>query len=339
MTPDQARRVRLFSLVAVVVLTVAACGGYGDGGGGAGAEGAGGDQASEDAELATVRLGMLPIADFAPLLVAQHQGYFADNGIEIQATNLEGGAAAIPALEGGSLDVIGTNLVSVVQAHQAGLDIRCFSGIVRKPSDGQVLALLTGADSGVTEPADLAGATIAVNTLENINQLVAMAWLQQHGVDPGSVDFIAVGFPDMSQALSSGQVQAALVDEPFVTTALDGGAQVLDPRPYQAINDAPAFSCIASTGEWVDANADTAAAFVRSVQQGIEYLEANPDEWQVLLTEDMNVDAEVAERLGLPEPTTELTAEEVQVWIDAAASYGLIEEAFGAEEVIALAGN
>ena len=58
---------------------------------------------------------------------------------------------------------------------------------------------------------------MAVNTLNNIAEVVVKASLQKAGVDPASVKLAEVDFPEMGAALRKGDVDAAFVIEPFVT--------------------------------------------------------------------------------------------------------------------------
>src|SRR6266540_596181 len=66
-------------------------------------------------------------------------------------------------------------------------------------------------NSPIKTPADLAGKKIAVNTLNNVGGLVISAVLQSQGVDPKSIKFVEVGFPDMGATLQRGDVDAVWV--------------------------------------------------------------------------------------------------------------------------------
>jgi NitT/TauT family transport system substrate-binding protein len=79
---------RLLRLVLMVlVLLVAGCGDddEGDTGGGTGS-----------AEVKTLKVGVIPIADVAPLYLGMDKGFFADEQLKIEPQLAEGGAAIVP---------------------------------------------------------------------------------------------------------------------------------------------------------------------------------------------------------------------------------------------------
>src|SRR3954470_515263 len=81
---------------AALALAVAACGG--DDGSGSG----GGAQA---AKAVSLKVGVLPIADVAPLYLGMDQGFFKAENLTIEPAVAEGGAAVVPAVMSGDNQV------------------------------------------------------------------------------------------------------------------------------------------------------------------------------------------------------------------------------------------
>src|ERR1019366_1455892 len=81
-------------------------------------------QPAFSAELSPMRCGVVPISGVAPYYAAIKQGYFAAEGLAMTTEIIRGGAAAIPALVGGSLDIVYSNGTSIVQAIAKGIDLR-----------------------------------------------------------------------------------------------------------------------------------------------------------------------------------------------------------------------
>ena len=165
-----------------------------------------------------LRLGVLPIVDDAHLIRAQAAGYFAAEGLTVELVTVQGGAAALPRLLTGDLDLTFTNYVSALLGQAQGKGPFRFvdGGYQAGPN---TLLIMTKPGSAIRSPRDLAGKKIAVNTLRNIVELTARSALETAGVDPGSVTFVEVPFPDMAAALQSGKVDAAFTVEPFSTQA------------------------------------------------------------------------------------------------------------------------
>jgi NitT/TauT family transport system substrate-binding protein len=245
---------------------LAACGG-----------GSGNGEASQPS-TGTITVGIPPVTDIANLYVAQSKGFFTSRGLTVKITFLNGGAALIPAMEAGSVDVGQSNLVSVLQAEQQNLGIKCFAGGWRSPKAPQ-LSLVVSARyaSSVVAPAGLAGKTVAVNALNNSNELVTDKYLKANGVDPASVHFVGLPYPNMPAALSSGRVAAAIIDEPFTTiVTTTQGSKILAAEPDQAIAAHALYACWVAPSSWLSTHRPLAAKFVAAINEANSYIAAHP---------------------------------------------------------------
>ena len=300
---------------------LAACGSSASSGGSAG----GGGASASGSQSLTV--GIPPVVEIGDLYTADSMGFFAKQGITIHIDKLNGGAALVPALESGSVQIGQSNIVSVLQAQQQNIGMKCFAAGYRSPSasSGDELSLVvSGKDtSSVTSPSGLAGKTIAVNSLDNSNQLVADAYLAGHGVNPSSVHFVALAYPDMPTALSSGRVAAAITDEPFTTIVKTQGAKVLAAQPDSAITANPVYACWVAPESWLSSHKQVAAKFVAALKQADSYMAAHPGYLASILPKYTTVSASLAKQVTLPDFTTTLTAADVQPWAQAAARYGM----------------
>src|SRR5690349_16293677 len=75
-------------------------------------------------EKKTLKVSIIPIQDVAPLFAAIKEGYFKQQGLEIDTAPTAGGAIGIPGLMAGAYDIVFTNVVSTVQAKAQGLPVR-----------------------------------------------------------------------------------------------------------------------------------------------------------------------------------------------------------------------
>ena len=224
----------------------------------------GGDAAGNGPEKTHLRLGVLPIVDDAHLMRAQAAGYFAAEGLSVDLVTVQGGAAALPRLVGGDLDMTFTNYVSVLLAQaQGGGDFKFVDGGYE--AGRNTLLIMTKPDSAVRSPRDLAGKKVAVNTRRNIVELTARSALETAGVDPAAVTFVEVPFPDMAAALQDNRVAAAFMVEPFITqaalsygavSALDAGSGATEGIPIAGVAVMAGFAA---------KNPRTVAAFRRAV--------------------------------------------------------------------------
>ena len=82
-------------------------------------------------------------------------------------------------------------------------------------------------DSSIKSAKDLAGRTVAVNTLQNIGDTTVRESVRKAGGDPSKVKFVEMPFDQMPAALDGGRVDAAWMGEPRMTVAKAQGARVV----------------------------------------------------------------------------------------------------------------
>ena len=168
-------------------------------------------------EKADVKLGIIPIADVAPVFIGIEQGFFEEEGLTVSTEFAQGGAASIPSVVSGDIDFAFGAYPSFFSAVQEGLPLLISTEANRAaPLFGGLYAL---PDSGIATPADLEGKTIAVNTLNNLVQLAVEAQLVDAGLTLDDVTLVEIPFPDMVAALERGDVDVIAVVEPFGTIA------------------------------------------------------------------------------------------------------------------------
>jgi len=280
-------------------------------------------------------VGIPPVTDMANLYVADSKGFFASRGLTIKITRLNGGAALVPAMEAGSVDVGQSNIVSALQAQQQNLGIKCFAGGWRSPVKPQ-LSLVVSAKytSAIRAPAALAGKTIAVQSLNNSNQLLTEEYLKAHGVNPASVHFVAIPYPEMPAALSAGRVTAAITDEPFTTIVTSQGSRILAAEPDEAIAPNVLYSCWVASSGWLSAHRQLAAKFVAALDQADSYMSRHPGYARSVLPKYTAVSAKLAGKVTLPEFTTQITAADVLPWAKAAAEEKLTNSLIAPSSII-----
>ena len=208
------------ALVAALVV-LAGCGGDDDGSGDAGG-------------LTAVSVQDTAGVPSAFLAYGVEEGFFEERGLEVEVTPSQGGATVVPSVVSGSVDIGGSNLVSVLlaQAEDIPLKIVAPGTFVRNSAEQDFSAILAAGDGDIRTPKDLEGKTLALNTLKNVAEVTAKASLEAQGVDVSTIELAEIDFPDMIAALEQGRVDAVFAIEPFVTLGIrKGGHRVID-RPY-----------------------------------------------------------------------------------------------------------
>lgn len=319
------------TLASALVIVLAACGGTPETGAptGSGASPA----AAGPPETAELTVGVLPIADVAPIYLAIDRGLFADEGLDVSVELVQGGAAAIPALVAGDLDIAYGNWVSFLLANQADVDLRAVAaGVAAAPGFTELLAR---PDSGLEgNPAGLAGATIAVNTLANIGELAIRSTLRAAGLEPDAVQLIEFPFPEMGGALERGDVDVIWASEPVPTVVKrDLGAVVVADSFVDEMEGFPVAGYQA-TADFVEANPNTVAAFRRAVAAAVALMEDEPDALTETLLDYTGLPAEVVDALSLPRYETTLEASTLERVRDYLVEFGLLDEGLDVTQLV-----
>ena len=165
-------------------------------------------------EKTTLTVGAVPVADEAGLYIAQDEGLFQAQGLNVKIDSIVSSADATTGQNNGTYDITAGNSVSYIQDQvtgQSNLEIIA-EGSLMQP-DTQALYTLPG--SQITYVADLKGKRIGVNALNNIGTLLISSVLEEYGMSPRQVHFVPVNFPAMGEALKRHVIDVAWLPEPF----------------------------------------------------------------------------------------------------------------------------
>src|SRR5262245_53021286 len=166
------------------------------------------------------KLGYMKIVDNAAMFVAMEKGFFKTEGLELETVPMAGGAVIVQGVTSGDLQIGWTNVISLYQAHVEGFDFKLIAGgatNVKGKGEGESHAIQVLKTSPIKSAKDLEGKTVAVNTLSNIVQLMAMAWVDKNGGSSSKVKFVEVTFLQMEAARVGGKIDDISILGPFET--------------------------------------------------------------------------------------------------------------------------
>jgi NitT/TauT family transport system substrate-binding protein len=322
-------RLRIATLLLALVCAAGA-GGCGDDDGNGGGGGGGGE-----AGPTTLKVGVIPIADVAPLYLGMKNGFFDEVQLKIDPQLAEGGAAITPAVLSGDFQIGFSNTISLLIAASQDLPVQIISqGVLAGKTEEEAWAdLLVLKDGPIKEPKDLEGKTIAVNTLKNICEVTIKASLEQEGVAVDKLKFAEVPFPDMNPALEAGRVDGACVVEPFVSQGKAGKARGIDPFYVRTAPDLTVATYFTST-QYAEQNGDVVDRFVDAMNKSLTYAQSHPDEVRQVLLDYTEIPPEAVEQIKLPVWRPDLNEPTIEKLSELSLKYGLIEEQPDLDELI-----
>src|SRR5215217_7375558 len=313
------------AMLAATVLVATGCGDDGGSGGGGGTP--------EQPEK--VKIGLIPIADVAPVFVGVKQGFFKEQGIELEPQFAAGGAAITPAVVSGDFDIGFSNTVSLLIAGSKGLPVQIISqGVLGGPNLEKPWAdVLIPKGSDIKTPKDLEGKTIAANTLNNICEVTINATLEEKGVDVSKLKYTEIPFPEMIGALEKGRVDAACVVEPFVSAGKAAGMKGIDPF-YAGTAPNLTVATYFTSKQMIESDPELIDRFKTAMEKSLEYSAENPDAVRAVLPEYTQIPEEAAAKINLPSWQPELTEDTIQKLSELSEKYGLIEKQPDLDELI-----
>jgi 2-polyprenyl-6-methoxyphenol hydroxylase-like FAD-dependent oxidoreductase/ABC-type nitrate/sulfonate/bicarbonate transport system substrate-binding protein len=286
-------------------------------------------------EPATLKVGVIPIADVAPLYLGVDKGFFRRERLTIEPQLAEGGAAITPAVVSGKMQFGFSNTISLLIAASKDLPVQIVAqGTLAGRSEEEAWAdLLVLKDGPIKEASDLEGKTIAINTLNNICEVAIKASLEKEGVDVAKLRFTEVPFPEMNAALEARRVDGACGVEPFVSQGKAGKARGIDPFLVRTAPDLTVATYFTSR-QYAEENAGIVDRFVRAINRSLDYAQRHPDEVRRILPTYTKIPPEAARAVKLPVWRQDLNLPTIELQSRLSQKYGLIEKQPDLDELI-----
>ncbi|MBX3196095.1 MAG: ABC transporter substrate-binding protein [Microbacteriaceae bacterium] len=276
-------------------------------------------------ELIPVTLGLIPIGDTAPAYLAVQEGFFADHGLDVTIETAAGGAAIVPALVAGDYQFGFSNTLSLMIAREKNIPVKIVSPAVASTSDSErdFGAVIVKGDSPIHVTADLAGKTVSSNTLGNINTVVVRKIVDEAGGDSSTIEFVEVAFPDAIAAVENGQVDAAFVVEPFVTSAIEAGDRVVS-YAYADFDPNLDIAAYFTLDDYASANPEVVEAFTAAMKDALDFAQTNPDAVREIIGTYTKTPPEALAKIVLPTFPSSIDEGAQKKLADAAVEYGAL---------------
>jgi NitT/TauT family transport system substrate-binding protein len=249
-------------------------------------------------EKTKVKVAIITTIDLAPFHLANKNGYFKQEGIDVEFTTNPSSQAAMQKVISGEADIAFSSYVPIFTAQDTGAaDIKIVADSVSASPNSNLI--VTTPSSSVKNVKDLAGKKIGVSAINTASDAMTKSIMRANGVDFSGVKWIPIPFPDISAALARGDVDAAYLPEPFITNAAKsiGAVPVIDVASGPT-EDFP-IGGYASLSKFTSANPKTVAAFQRAMKKATDEA-ADRGKIQPLIVEFAKVDADTAALVTLP---------------------------------------
>ncbi len=254
-------------------------------------------------EKTRVRVGYIPLADCAPVLLAAELGFDCKYGIEIEPVQQASWAQLRDGLVTGQLDAAHALYGLIYGSH---LGIGCpatpMAVLMGLNRNGQAITLANRlAEQGVCDGPSLkallrsgARPTLAHTATTGTHAMWLCYWLAAQGIHPlQDLDLIALPPQRMVAALQTGQIQGFCAGEPWNALAIAGNAGFTVTTSQAIWPDHPE-KVLGVCASWLAGHRHTARALMAAVLDSCRWLDEQSDPDHVI---DMLAAPEV---IGLP---------------------------------------
>lgn len=282
-----------------------------------------------------VRASIFRIGASANAFIAKKEGFFAKNNLDVEFIEFRNGNEAITANRGGSVDILMSIPGTVMMAMERGFDLVLLTqnevARAQGPDAGSIQVL---ADSPYQKLADLAGKKLAVSGLHSQMSVSVQTALEKAGVDWSKMQVMELPFPTMNDALRAKQVDAVAQLDPFTTQLrTSGGGRVLSWLYVDAVPEQPIGAWYA-TKTYVDKNRDLVNRYVKSLQEAIDWLDADEGRARRAIAEHTGLDPKLIEAMPVIKWSWRINMDRWQATVDMMHKAGELQRPHKAEEYI-----
>lgn len=241
-----------------------------------------GDLSKESEENRTLKIGLMPAVDTAPILIAEKNGYFKDAGINVEIEIYSNAQNRQSALQSYQIDGAMTDFIAVATNVDGGFDIKATT-----MTDGMFPVLSNGDISGKKD--------IKVGMMEvSVSNYLIDKWLgKDYNIEKVFINEIQARLA----AIQSGELDMGLFPEPV---ASNGELKGLKKNLY-GMDDEFSPDCLVFTGKAIAEKEKAIKAFHEAYNKAVDEINKNPQIARDILVEKIpNTNPEVKDIMVLP---------------------------------------
>jgi NitT/TauT family transport system substrate-binding protein len=225
-------------------------------------------------ESATLLIDFFPNGNQAFFYGGIGEGYFEDEGLELNVEHVLGGTEVLRAVEAGRAQFGYADLASMaIAVENEGADLIAVMGLLQQIP----MALMSPAANNIEEPADLEGKRVA-DFAGSVTQVVWPVFLDVNGLSEADVDVELIDPAARLAVVVQGRADAAAGfftnNGPELSELCDCQVNIMRWKDFgvQALGNG-----IVVNTAYMEENPDVVESFVRAMARSLEFAQANPE--------------------------------------------------------------
>jgi NitT/TauT family transport system substrate-binding protein len=225
----------------------------------------------------TIAIAMSSGVNQVPTLVAQDQGYFENEGLNVELKPVARGAVAIEAVSGGSVQFAESAHTTFFSAINKGLPLVGVA-VATRGYFGKLIATPENAD--LHSFADFKGKHVGTQVGTGMHMVLQML-LEKEGLTEEDLGVTNVRVNDMPAAMAAGgQFDAVLGWEPGMQRIVQGGygVEVITPGQIEEMAGITYPFILSAPRDYVEANPEVVQGVVNAYAKAHKFIREHPDQ-------------------------------------------------------------
>jgi len=249
----------------------------------------------------SIKIGHLPIVGDLPVFVAVEQGFFEDEGLDVDLVELHSGNEAISALVTGRTQMHGTvgcSSLFTIEAKMPGKLKAIMSA--EETADKYGANIVVRNDLLLQSLEDLKGRKLG--TYAGLTHLLTAKLILRNLMDPDTdVEIVQVEPRLQIQALAAKQFDCLLSIEPYPTIAVEKGiARILEPNVRSRFIVAPFWAAgTVVSGKFARENPDICRKFINALGKAVDFIEEREEEARQYIAKYTPLEDDIAGKVRL----------------------------------------
>jgi NitT/TauT family transport system substrate-binding protein len=233
-------------------------------------------------EPVVLKLALIPVIDTLPMFVAQVEGLYAKQGVNVKLIPVASAPERDQLLQAGQADGTLNELLSVIFFNKEKVRMQAVRyGHMASAGAGHFFILASG-KSGIRDVNGLKGIEIGISQ-GTIIEYVTDRLLASKSLAASEIKYLAVPrIPDRMALLASGELKAGVMPDPLAALAVQQGARIiLD----DTSNPKPGASVISFRKEVIDRQPQAIKGFLAAIEEAVGKINRDPSKYGALLAE------------------------------------------------------
>jgi NitT/TauT family transport system substrate-binding protein len=201
--------------------------------------------------------------------VAQAEGYFAQQGLNVKVDNLSSGVPVVQGVVGGSLNIGASSIEPVVNAASQGAPIQIVGSYANKLTVDMVTP------KTIASPAALRGQRLGIQQVGAFREVMTRMVIEGEGLSTSDVTYVPSSSSAYVSELLAGEIQSGVLQEEQTLTALKKDTKLHVLVNYEEADPDYFYGTYVVSKSWLAGNQATLEKFLTAITMAHRFMYKN----------------------------------------------------------------